>query len=162
MGGVVADYSEEDENLRLWDPRSAKTSACTRGRSCLRGGCIGKRTEFPAAFCGSSGARSLRFSLHSGRTEQRTPPLPFLMAHCLPHKASCYSPKQQFSSLGLTIRPEYCINYKKADLQQDTPPEISFSIYSFTSIYTVLIKRILISKPLHKSLRSLFTIIFTL
>ena len=92
----MADYSEEDENLRLRVPRSAKTSACTRGRSCLRGGCIGKRTEFPAAFCGSSGARSLRFSLRSGRTEQRTPPFPFLTAHFLPSKASCYSIKQQY------------------------------------------------------------------
>ena len=99
VGFVVADYSEEDENLRLRVPRSAKTSACTRGRSCLRGGCIGKRTEFPAAFCGSSGARSLRFSLRSGRTEQRIPPLPFLTTHRLPHKVSCCSPKQPNSRL---------------------------------------------------------------
>ena len=135
----MKDYSEEDENLRLRDPRLAKTSACTRGRSCLRGGCIGKRTEFPAAFCGSSGARSLRFSLRSGRTEQRTPPLPFLMARCLPHKASCYPIKQYYKYLPLLLRFSKSLSQSftlfKCVLVRSLAADHAFIVYQLCSMF---------------------------
>ena len=87
---VVKDCSEEDETLRLRYLRSAKVSACAQGRSCLRGVCIDKRTEFPAAFRGSSRFRSLRVSLRSGldRTMNLSPRLPLPLIHYLQCKAS--------------------------------------------------------------------------